>query len=46
MKVFEKYLTRDAPLVAIAKHATKILKDGDLVEVDANRGVVRKIKHG
>jgi phosphohistidine swiveling domain-containing protein len=26
------------------KIATKILKDGDLVEVDANKGVVKIIK--
>jgi phosphohistidine swiveling domain-containing protein len=27
------------------KIATKVLTDGDLVEVDANRGVVRILKH-
>lgn len=32
------------PCVIGTKIATKILKDGDKVEVDANRGVVRKIK--
>ena len=26
------------------KNATKILKDGDIVEVDADNGIVRKIK--
>ncbi|MBI2444158.1 MAG: hypothetical protein HYV42_02885 [Candidatus Magasanikbacteria bacterium] len=31
------------PCVIGTKIATKIFKDGDLVEVDANRGVVRKI---
>lgn len=32
------------PCIIGTKIATKIFKDGDLVEVDANRGVVRKIK--
>lgn len=32
------------PCVIGTKHATKILKDGDLVEVDANEGVVKIIK--
>ncbi|MBI4053897.1 MAG: hypothetical protein HY397_01045 [Candidatus Doudnabacteria bacterium] len=32
------------PCVIGTKIATQVLKDGDLVEVDANRGVVRKIK--
>lgn len=32
------------PCVVGTKIATKIFKDGDLVEVDAERGVVRKIK--
>jgi phosphohistidine swiveling domain-containing protein len=27
------------------RHATKVLKDGDLVEVDANHGRARKIKN-
>ncbi len=31
------------PCVIGTKHATKWLKDGDLVEVDAANGVVRKI---
>lgn len=31
------------PCVIGTKIATKIFKDGDLVEVDANRGIVRKI---
>lgn len=31
------------PCVIGTKIATKVLKDGDMVEVDANRGVVRKI---
>jgi len=31
------------PTVIGTKYATKILKDGDLVEVDANQGIVRKI---
>jgi len=29
------------PCVTATKNATKVLKDGDLVEVDANNGVVR-----
>jgi pyruvate,water dikinase len=32
------------PCVVGTKNATKILKDGDLVEVDANNGVVRILK--
>ena len=32
------------PCIIGTKIATKVLKDGDLVEVDANKGVVRKIK--
>ncbi len=32
------------PCVIGTKIATKVLKDGDKVEVDANKGVVRKIK--
>jgi phosphoenolpyruvate synthase/pyruvate phosphate dikinase len=32
------------PCVIATKIATKIFKDGDLVEVDANKGVVKKIK--
>ncbi|TRZ54344.1 hypothetical protein D4Q76_02525 [archaeon] len=31
------------PCIVGTKIATKVFKDGDLVEVDANRGVVRKI---
>ena len=31
------------PCVVDTKIATKVLKDGDLVEVDANKGIVRKI---
>jgi pyruvate,water dikinase len=31
------------PCVISTKVATKIFKDGDLVEVDANRGIIRKI---
>lgn len=31
------------PCIIGTKNATKILKDGDLIEVDANSGVVRKI---
>ncbi len=32
------------PCIIGTKIATKVLKDGDLVEVDANKGIVRKIK--
>ena len=32
------------PCIVGTKYATKILKDGDIIEVDANNGVVRKIK--
>lgn len=32
------------PCIVGTKNATKILKDGDLIEVDANKGIVRKIK--
>lgn len=32
------------PCIIGTKIATKVLKDGDLVEVDANKGVVRKLK--
>lgn len=31
------------PCIVGTKHATQILKDGDLVEVDANKGIVRKL---
>jgi phosphohistidine swiveling domain-containing protein len=31
------------PCVISTKVATKIFKDGDLVEIDANRGIIRKI---
>lgn len=31
------------PCVIGTKIATKIFKDGDLVEVDANKGIVRKV---
>ena len=32
------------PCIIGTKFATKVLKDGDMVEVDANKGVVKKIK--
>lgn len=32
------------PAVIGTKAATKVFRDGDIVEVDANRGIVRKIK--
>lgn len=32
------------PCIIGTKIATKILKDGNLVEVDANKGIIRKIK--
>ncbi len=31
------------PCVIGTKIATKVFKDGDMVEVDANKGIVRKI---
>lgn len=34
------------PCIIGTKNATKILKDGDLVEVDANQGIVRIIEQG
>lgn len=34
----------DIPCVIGTKFATKVLKDGDIVEVDANKGVVKKLK--
>ncbi len=32
------------PCVIGTKIATKVLKDGDLVEVDATKGIVRKLQ--
>jgi len=32
------------PCIVDTKKATQVLRDGDLVEVDANQGIVRKIK--
>jgi len=32
------------PCVIATKFATKIFKDGDIVEVDANKGIVKKLK--
>lgn len=32
------------PCITRVEHATKIFKDGDLIEVDANKGIVRKLK--
>lgn len=31
------------PCIVGTKHATQVLKDGDRVEVDANRGIVRRV---
>ncbi len=31
------------PCIIATKHATQVFKDGDLVEVDAERGIVRKL---
>ncbi|PLX28306.1 hypothetical protein C0581_02820 [Candidatus Parcubacteria bacterium] len=31
------------PCIVAAHSATQILKDGDIVEVDANKGIIRKI---
>jgi pyruvate,water dikinase len=33
----------EKPCVVGTKHATKLLKDNDLVEVDASNGIVKKI---
>jgi len=32
------------PCIISTKNATKVLKDGDIVEVDADKGIVRKIR--
>ncbi|MBS4035809.1 MAG: hypothetical protein KGZ85_15200, partial [Ignavibacterium sp.] len=32
------------PSIVATKVATKVLRNGDLVEVDANKGIIRKIK--
>ena len=32
------------PCIIGTKIATKVLKDGDMVEVDADKGIVRRIK--
>ena len=32
------------PCIIGTKYATQVFKDGDLVEVDADNGIVRKIK--
>lgn len=32
------------PCIIGTQHATEILRDGDMVEVDANRGIVKRIK--
>ncbi len=34
----------EKPCIIGTKFATKVLKDGDLVEVDANKGIVRKLE--
>jgi phosphohistidine swiveling domain-containing protein len=34
------------PCIVGTKNATKILKDGDLVEVDTSKGIVKVLKHG
>ena len=31
------------PCIIGTKHATKVFKDGDMVEVDANTGIVRRV---
>ena len=38
-------VAREFKIIAVigTKNATKVLKDGDLVEVDANKGIVKKI---
>lgn len=32
------------PCITGTKHATKMFKDGDYIEVDANKGIVRKVR--
>jgi len=32
------------PCIVGTQISTQVLKDGDLVEVDANKGIIRKIK--
>jgi pyruvate,water dikinase len=32
------------PCIIGTKIATKVFKDGDIMEVDANKGIIRKIK--
>jgi phosphohistidine swiveling domain-containing protein len=32
------------PCIIGAENATKFFKDGELIEVDANKGIVRKVK--
>ena len=32
------------PCIVGTKQVTKVLKDGDLIEVDANKGIVRKLR--
>ena len=32
------------PCIVATRIATKVLKDGDIIEVDATKGIVRKIK--
>ena len=32
------------PCIAGTKIATKVFKDGDLIEVDANKGIVKKVE--
>ena len=34
----------DIPCIVGTKHATKIFKDNDIIEVDVEKGVVRLIK--
>jgi len=43
-KVKPIYLRFEIPGIVGAKIATKVLKDGDLVEVDADEGVVKILK--
>ena len=33
------------PCIVGTRNATKALKDGDIIEIDASKGIVRKIKH-
>jgi len=44
-EILDAITVRDlrVPCIIGTKHATSVLKDGDMVEVDANSGMVRKL---